>query len=280
MKKYLLGSLVIGLLATNMGLETAKAATAVGTSEGDVTFTPGDIQGIDDPIVPGNEIIPEDPKDIIEPIIAGNIGITHVPFFHFGSVGISPKETNYPVEKTGFTTIPDNPEEKPTTFYASSFLQVHDAAGKDNSTWSVTVTQNAPLSYTDKETDKTSTLTNTRIHLKGQTVTNTNNQNTTPQDNLGTFDVTNDYSAIPTKAEGDLAVFNSMKTPGYTNNSKSSLVFEDNYTVAEKATAEEIANKEKDRTSDGVLLNVPNGEKPLTDAKYSATLTWALTAAP
>lgn len=268
MKKMVLSSLLVSVATLALVGNTALAEEKVtGKTKGDVTFEKGVIEGVTDPLDPDTEITVSPIKDKIEPIVTElGIGITHVPTFHFGEVGVDSRVANYPVKTTQFT---EGEGDTARTFFTPNFIQVSDKSGNTGATWSVKVAQEGVFTGKDKA-NKDVTLTNTRIRLHEKTMNNgTNADGATALTGFDNSVAATPYAVIPTT--GSLTVFES-KTAGYTNTSTSNLIFKNEYTKADQV--------ESISTSEGVQLNVPSGEKPQIGIEYSANLVWTLETAP
>lgn len=284
MKKNTLYTLTTVAAITALSVVAPIATQAVESTQtdGTVGFNP-DGNYDDMPVVkPGTdeEIKPENP--INTKPVANDVVLSYAPNFNFGTnnkISLSSGSTEYQSRNNTFQKENDTTKD----YEIPQFVQVADASGQNHRNWSVTV-QQADLF---KEPDN-SKLTNSRIRIKGQTVTN----------NLITTSVTDaivgvnipqtdpKYAQIPVNGAegGTLEVLKSTgdttKPAASTNGTKSSIIFKNGYVESDYNT--ETAAKEdinKRGVNADVVLSVPQSDKVLKKT-YTAKLTWTIASTP
>ncbi|MFK4568279.1 WxL domain-containing protein [Enterococcus sp. UD-01] len=288
MKKKILATLLLsGLTLSNVAVPVAfaddpsdedTATTAVGTTQADATFTAGDrpdpAKPEDGPGEP-NSLDPDtDENGNPAPLPdANNVYVTHLPNISFGSNKTSLKTTEYKA-----LTERRTKNQGAETFYMPHSVQVADLSGNSATKWKLSVKQDKVFKTAATTPHE---LANTRIRIYGNTLTSTSNTSTDLASKvvgaaLDQSDTFGAYSEIPVAAENqnDLVVLEN-KTAGFTLNSYTSAVFENNYDTADyDATKTASAAR-----YDGVKLNVPASDQVQAEA-YKASLTWTLTVEP
>lgn len=279
MKKKILASLLLSTMVLTVGGQIASAETSIGKTTGEAGFTFGDkpetVKPEKGPKDEGTDQEIEEDKDEegkTKPLPhSDGIYVTHLPNISFGQENkTSLQTTDYPAytEKRTLKGSSENED-----FYMPHSVQVSDLSGNEKSTWKLSVSQDAAF----KTTDGKYTLDSSRIHIYGNTFTNSLYDTTDLADNIKgvSLNEKNPYNSIPVGKEGDeLTVLASTK-PGFTNASTTSAVFINDY-AADKYTPE---SSKSEVAYDGIKLNVPASDK--SKAKlYKTDLTWTLTVEP
>ncbi|MTD41894.1 WxL domain-containing protein [Erwinia sp. CPCC 100877] len=285
MKKKLLATLLLSgvtlsYVAAPVALadDTDAAQTSVGSTITDATFTAGDRPDPAKPEEGPDEPNPLDPDtdengDIAPLPDANNVYVTHLPNISFGSNKTDLKTTEYKA-----LTEKRTKNQGTETFYMPHSVQVADLSGNSATKWKLSVKQDKVFKTADTTPHE---LTNTRIRIYGNTLTNTTNASADLAGKVvgAALDQSDDfgaYSEIPVGIENqnDLVVLEN-KTAGFTLNSYTSAVFENDYAAEnyDAATTAAAARYE------GVKLNVPASDQVQAKA-YKASLTWTLTVEP
>jgi hypothetical protein len=279
MKKKLCASLLLSsVLLSNIAAPVALADDATGTTQADATFTAGDRpdpakpeEGPDEP-----EALDPDTDEKGDPAPlpdANNVYVTHLPNISFGSNKTDLKTTEYKA-----LTEERTKNQGAEAFYMPHSVQVADLSGNSATKWKLSVKQDKVFKTADTTPHE---LANTRIRIYGSTLTNTTNSSADLASKivgvaLGQSDAFGAYSEIPVAAQNqsDLVVLEN-KTAGFTLNSYTSAVFENNYDAANyDATKTAAASR-----YEGIKLNVPASDQVQAKA-YKASLTWTLTVEP
>lgn len=252
--------MMLGLLVLVTVGSQGFAATVSDQTEADVTFEAGDT-----PTTPTKPDTKEPiiPDETFGPASTDNVHLMHAPSFHFGSVKINPAGEEYPGKEAKFTNA--TAEE----YYMPDFIQVTDVSGSTTTKWEVTVAQDLALTST------TNKLDNARIRLYGQTLTNMTKDLTAGTDIKGFTLGAGGFGEIPLAADGSLKVLSS-ETAGFTNNSTTTNVLQNNYQEANFGpglTDTQSANSD-------VKLSVTEFDSPNKGETYSADLTWTLSVTP
>lgn len=253
-----------GLLISTGALSTFAADhDGSGTTTGKVDF---EEQG---PGSKGPITKPGTPNVIIE-VPGGNhtkgpLRLTFVPNFDFGTMEISSDTTWGNAKYLDF-----NKQNETTTAKISHFAQVEDVRGGTTDGWSLKVS--ADKFKGRDAANREHILDNSVVQFNEAKVFNTRIANVGDVVDFLTPSVT---TVIPNDGAGSLALI-STKAGQSTNSSKTSLVFNNDYTAEEAIT--EQAQIEKGNT--GVQLKSIGDDNKVKGVTYVANLTWTLEAAP
>ena len=280
MKNKVIASLLVSGIVLSYSTTAVYAEMTSAKTQTDAEFTAGDRP---DPTKPGegpNEPEPLDPDpDPTDPSKpkplpeVNNVYVTHLPNISFGSNKTSLKTTEYEA-LTEKRTINKGEE----AYYMPHSVQVADLSGNSATKWKLSVQQDAV--FKTKESTPQS-LTNTRIRIYGNTLTNSSYASSELTDKvtgiaLDQSDEIGLFSAIPVAGDsnGALTVLEN-KAEGFTLNSYTSAVFTRDYLEADYG----VQNTPNADRYEGVRLNVPASDQSQAKA-YAADLTWTLTVEP
>ncbi|MFD2385903.1 WxL domain-containing protein [Enterococcus rivorum] len=219
-----------GVLLLSMRLSSLEvyATESNGQTKSDAAFEAGDRpspgkpeEGPKDPSTLDPDVDPEDPTKPKPLPESGNVYVTHLPTISFGS-----NKTKVETSEYGAVMEKRTKNEGKIGFYMPHSIQVADLSGKGDSKWSVSVQQEDVFKTSDNKLQ----LTDSRIRLYGNTLTNSSYKtedlsgkidgvNMEQKDKFGT------YAQIPLASDkSSLTILNS-KTEGFTLNSYTSSVF-------------------------------------------------------
>ena len=237
------------------------------TTKGEATFE-ADSSLIVEPIKPGTET-PVEPENPITQEVVSNVHLVYVPGFNFGLNKTSLQTKNYSAKYMTY-------KKDGTTYEIPQFLQVADLSGKEGTRWAVTAEQQTPFTSADAAEH---VLTNSRIVLKGASVTNNLNE----ANAAAMVNPVQVESILPVKNVdgGPLEVFSAKAgTTGAesTNGTISSMVFSNNYDEANYTTTA-AANVNDRGTNADVQLKLEQTDK-VQLKEYKADIVWTLTVTP
>lgn len=252
--------ILAGIVPITADAETTKTADTTGK----VQFkAPTDSSG---PVIkPGSkdeEVVPETGNKT-----TGALRLDHVPSIDFGIVEARAQAQTF---ESNNEKLVETKEGTSTNLYSPNFIQVTDERGVDGD-WKVTVAGTVFAAQTGEK------LPNTKISIKEKSsFNNVYDFLTTPDTSdrieafSGALDISNDGTAkevLKTKAGK------------HTSGSKTSLVFNKDYTLASLPNYEAPNAENTKGKNAGIVLEKPLSDTVTIDVQYTSTLTWTLSSA-
>lgn len=249
-----------GIVPIAANAETTKTADTTGK----VQFkAPTDPSG---PVIkPGSkdeEVVPDTGGKT-----TGTLRLDHVPNIEFGIVEARAQAQIFNSKNEKLVETKDG---VPTDLYSPNFIQVTDERGVDGD-WKVTVAGTVFTAGADK------TLPNTKISLKEKSsFNNVYDFLTTPDtsDRIEAF-----AGVLNISTDGTAKEVLKTKAGKNTSGSKTSLVFNKDYTLASLPNYEAPNAENTKGENTGIVLEKPLSDTVTINAQYTSTLTWTLSSA-
>nr|WP_315528561.1 WxL domain-containing protein [Carnobacterium maltaromaticum] len=266
MKKQILATALLSGLILVTFAPAASAIDKTADTKGSVQFEKVGENEVGEVVKPDTE---DKPENIIVPEGGGNttgpLRLQHVPDIKFGTVTFKTGNTKHQAILENYTKdgVAGNQA-------IPQFVQVTDERGDDTGTWKVTV---SGTTFKEKVAGggpaTAPELANTKIVVKQQKFFNTVTDYATPVVSAETLvsGFTGTELTIPTNGTDSVLVMQT-KAGKSTNGSKTSVVFNSDYTAASSYVVGE--------KNAGIILDKANGDNIVVDKAYESDLTWTL----